>query len=154
AKRSDRALKGQTFQAEGTFYKEPSEQPMTVEEMLNLIREMNPAELQVLSHLVPYYFDPARHSNGQKVSAGWGTSSPLAGYSSTIWTSLPDGVSSDDLEQRAELFQSVMTHLQPAMDAKAAGDNLKATELFDQAMALLKEQGFGSPEFERFRELF
>lgn len=150
---SDPALSGQIFNAQGTFYKELSEVHMTLDEMLELIQGFNPAEVEVISHLVPYYFDRARHSTGQQVSASWGTTSSRVRYASNVWASAPDGVSLDDMQQRAELFKSFITLLKPAQDAKAAGDNQKAAELFEQAMSLLNEQGFTGPELERLRNL-
>src|SRR5260221_7322061 len=72
---SDPALRGQVFEAQGTFYQQPVGQPLDFKDMLQLINTFNPAELQVLHTLVPYYLDRTRHTDALQVSATWGTTS-------------------------------------------------------------------------------
>jgi hypothetical protein len=151
---SDLALRGQIFKAQGTFYRQPPGQRLTLEEMLQLLTTLNPAELQVLHTLVPYYFDRTRYADGQLVSATWGTTSPHLQYASNVVGSAPEGVSLDEIEQRTEQVRAFMTLFTSAQQAKAAGDDKKASELFEQVIALLKEHGTSEPMLDYLRSLF
>ena len=149
-------LAGQQFKAEGLFFEERSAPSITLDEMLQLINALNPAELTVLSSLIPYYFDGMRHYDGQRVSATWGSPSTHLRFLRVVrqdWL-LPEDVSQDDIQQRFDLANSIRDLVQSAQQAKAAGDQQKVSELFEQAMSVLKDHGFSGSQLETLRNLF
>jgi hypothetical protein len=145
---SDSSYNDEVFRAEGSFFEVPSDQPIPLDEMLQLIQRFNPAELRVLSSLIPFYMDRARHTDGQLITVRWSTRS--VGVLGTA----PKGLSQADIEQREEAFKSLINLLHPAQEAKAAGDQQKALELLEQAMSLLKVHGISEFELQRLRDLF
>ncbi len=148
------SYKGQIFRAEGIVFEEPSDQPMTLQEMLLLLRDLDPAELQVLSTLIPSYLDGMRGTGPQHVSATWGTTNPAVAFASNVGWTGPTAFSPSDMQQRAEIFKACMALIQPAQEAKAAGNHALASQLLEQAMNLLKEQGIPDPLLEHLRNLF
>lgn len=150
-KTSDPALGGQVFQANAVFHRTPSDERMTMDEFIQIIQDLNPAELEIIYHLIPYYFDREIHRDGQQVSATWGQLAPCW---RDYFVSVPLGISRDDMQKRDERFKSLIALVRPAQEAKAAGDYQKASELFEQAMNLLKDQGVSGPMLEYLRNLF
>lgn len=150
---SDPAYQGQLFRAEGIVFETKPDPTVTLRDMLPLIAELNPAQLQVLHTLIPCYFDGMKHIGGEHVSATWGTTHPALSQAVQITVGSPVHISPDDMLQREELFKSVIALVQPAQEAKAAGDNQKALELFDEAMRLLKDQGFSGPMLDYLQNL-
>jgi len=151
---SDPVLQGQRFEAQGTFYSQPFGPSLALEEMLQLAKTLNPAEMLVLRTLVPYYFDRNRYADGQQVSASWGTTSPHVRYSSNVMTSAPWKLSSEDMQQRNELFKSLVGFVQSVQKARAAGDNQLAAQLLEQVTSSLKDQGISGPYLEYLLSLF
>jgi hypothetical protein len=154
ARNSDPALVRQLWQATGIFHQSPSEHPLTLAELVQLSQNLNPAELEVLSTLITFHLYRDSYTDGQQVSASWGSTNPHVAYRTDVSVSGAEGVSWEDMQQRADLFKSVVALIQPAQDAKTAGDNQKATALFEQAMRLLAEQGFEEPILAVARNLF
>lgn len=152
------AFEGKHFEAEGKFDKGHADISLPLDEMLRLMKELNPAELKVISTLAPSYFDETRQSFGMKVSATWGTRYPettdlRVGYSESVFQGF-DGVSGEDVAQRMALFQTMVPQIRAIEDAKSAGDMSKAMELFEQAISLLKNQGISDAAIRRLRDVF
>ncbi|MEP7287413.1 MAG: hypothetical protein ABI947_16775 [Chloroflexota bacterium] len=150
---SDHSYIGQQFHAEGVIFETPSDDPMTFHEMLLLIQDLNPAELQVLGSLIPAYFDGVQHSGKEHVSASWGSPNPRV-LRFDIGRSGFSNLSQDEGLRRAELFKSSLAFIQPAQQARSAGNYELASELFEQAMNLMKEQGIDNLTLESMRKLF
>ncbi len=183
---SDPAFTGKEFQAEATFLEKRTDQYLTLDELLQLIKGLNPAELEVLSYLIhdyvldnliPYKFVGVRYSGGDHYSSHVGPTGDSFSSTGMIYA-VPKGVSLDDIQQRdklreftsnlvmyctlgrgaqddiqrpAQLIKSMVDLAQSAQQAKAAGNQQKASELYKQAMSLLKEHGVSGSWLELLR---
>lgn len=152
----DSTNQGKRSTAQGTFYRQSAEPPLSHEAMFQLIDTLNPAELFIFRELALSHLNRASHTDGDSVVATIGspTADPLKiRYSIGAMWSLQK-TPPDDFAQRAELFKNHVAGLQHAFEAKSAGDLETANALLERVLNMLKEQGASGAEIEYMRNQF